>query len=187
MPRVGLTPERVVAGAEELADEVGLPAMTLAALAGRLGVKLPSLYKHVSGMEALQREISLRAKTELAQVMSRAAAGRSGDAAVIAMMTAARQWIKTHPGRYATTLRAASPDDERDFEVSREALGVLLDVLAGYGLSDDDVVDAARAVRSVLHGFSTLELAGGFGMPNDVERSYDILVRSLCRSLNSWG
>nr|WP_269329409.1 TetR/AcrR family transcriptional regulator [Kineosporia babensis] len=182
-----MTPERVVAGAEELADEVGLPAMTLAALAARLGVKLPSLYKHVSGMEALQREISLRAMTELGQVMSRAAAGKAGDAAVIALMAAARQWIKQHPGRYATTVRAASATDEQAVAVSEEALSVLMDVLAGYGLSGKDAVDGARAVRSVLHGFSTLEIAGGFGMPVDVDRSYDLLVQALCRSLGSWG
>ena len=46
MPRAGLTPQRVVVEAEELADLVGLNRLTLAELAARLGVRLPSLYKH---------------------------------------------------------------------------------------------------------------------------------------------
>ena len=62
MPRAGLTEARVVAEAELLADDVGLSKLTLAALADRLGVRQPSLYKHVAGMEGLQRSIALRAK-----------------------------------------------------------------------------------------------------------------------------
>ena len=60
-----------------------------------------------------------------------------------------------------------------------EALRVLLDVLAGFGLPDARVVDSARALRSALHGFVTLEGAGGFGLPRDVTRSYRFLVDTL--------
>ncbi|GAB3952288.1 hypothetical protein GCM10027614_55720 [Micromonospora vulcania] len=49
MPRVGLNQQTVVREAARLADEVGYQQLTLAALAGRLGVALPSLYKHVRG------------------------------------------------------------------------------------------------------------------------------------------
>ena len=51
MPRAGLNTDRVVAAAAELADEVGLDQLTLAALAARLGVRQPSLYKHVASIE----------------------------------------------------------------------------------------------------------------------------------------
>ncbi|HJY03666.1 MAG TPA: TetR family transcriptional regulator, partial [Streptosporangiaceae bacterium] len=51
MPRAGLTEARVVDEAEQMADEVGLSGLTLAALADRLGVRYPSLYKHVDGMD----------------------------------------------------------------------------------------------------------------------------------------
>ncbi|MEV1143797.1 TetR family transcriptional regulator, partial [Micromonospora sp. NPDC049799] len=53
MPRAGLTPQTVVRAAADLADEVGLDRLTLAAVAARLGVALPSLYKHVRGADAL--------------------------------------------------------------------------------------------------------------------------------------
>jgi hypothetical protein len=64
---------------------------------------------------------------------------------------------------------------------------VVAAVLRGYGIVDDDaVIDAARTVRASLHGFVALEAAGGFGLPRDVDRSYDRLVEALDVGLTSW-
>ena len=63
MPRAGLTKARVIDEAAQMADEIGLSHLTLAALADRLGVRYPSLYKHVDGMDGLQRGIAVRAGT----------------------------------------------------------------------------------------------------------------------------
>ncbi len=57
--RAGLTESRVVDEAERLADEVGRSRLTLAALAERLGVRQPSLYKHIDGMNGLQRSLAV--------------------------------------------------------------------------------------------------------------------------------
>ena len=54
MPRAGLNGDRVVDEAERIADEVGLANLTLAALAERLGVRQPSLYKHIDGLAGLR-------------------------------------------------------------------------------------------------------------------------------------
>ncbi|MFZ0323961.1 MAG: WHG domain-containing protein [Actinomycetes bacterium] len=186
MPRAGLTTDRVVREAEDLADEVGLPKLTLAEVAKRLGVRLPSLYKHVAGMDALQREIAIRAKLELAEVFGRAAVGRSGTTALRSMASAYRAWAIEHPGRYAATVRAPRADDEADQAASSAATSVVLDVIAGFDLRGVDAIDAARAIRSALHGFITLESEGGFGLPVDVDRSYAKLVEALCRSLETW-
>lgn len=184
MPRAGLTTDRVVAAAQELSDEVGLEALTLAALADRLGVRQPSLYKHIAGAEALKRELAIRAKQELADVLARATSGRSRQDAVTGMAIAYRQWAGRHPGRYAATVRpwAQDPDDEA---ASAAVVSIVLDVLAGYGLTGTPAIHATRAVRSALHGFISLEAASGFGLPTDVDESYDILVSTLCAGLAS--
>src|SRR6478752_5566764 len=51
--RPPLSRDRVVTEAMALADEQGLPALSMRALAGRLGVEAMSLYHHVPGKEAL--------------------------------------------------------------------------------------------------------------------------------------
>lgn len=187
MPRAGLSTLRVVAEAEDIADEIGLANLTLAAVAARLGVKLPSLYNHVEGMDALKRLVSIRAKTELGDVLARAAVGKAGAAALAAMFGACRQWAAAHPGRYEATVRAPEPDDAEHIAVSNSIVGVAFDVLAGYQLDGDDAVDAVRALRATLHGFITLEHAGGFGLPADVDRSFDRLIAGLADTLTSWG
>ena len=187
MPRVGLTQDKVVLEAEGVADEVGLSHLTLAAVAQRLGVKQPSLYKHVHGMAGLQRSIAIRAKSELAETLGRAAVGRARGDAITAMSQAYRRWAIEHPGRYAATQRASTDGDADDAAASLAVAQVVFAVLAGYDLHDDDAVDATRALRSALHGFVSLEVGRGFGLPVDLDRSFDRLVAGLVTALANWG
>lgn len=186
MPRAGLTRARVLAEAERLADEIGLSQLTLAALAARLGVRQPSLYKHIDGMDGLQRGLAVRAKNELADILARAAIGRERRDAITAIAHAYRAWAREHPGRYAAAQPAPAADDADDIAASQAAVSVITAVLAGYHLDDDDAIDATRALRSTLHGFVTLELIGGFGLPVDVDRSYDRLICALVTALTHW-
>ena len=186
MPRVGLTRDSVVAEAERIADEVGLARLTLAALADRLGVRQPSLYKHVDGLDGLRRGIAVRAKDELAGTLARAAVGRSRGDAIAALAGAYRHWALEHPGRYAAAQRAPAPDDTEDQAASQAVVRVVTDVLAGFELRDDDAIDATRALRSALHGFVTLEANGGFGLQADIDRSFYRLVRGLTRAFSTW-
>jgi AcrR family transcriptional regulator len=184
--RAGLTEILVIEEAERLADEVGLPQMTLAALAGRLGVRQPSLYKHIEGMDGLVRSISVRAKNELAYVLARAAVGRERAEALTSISHAYRGWALAHPGRYAAAQSAPAPGDTEDQAASLAVVQVATDILAGYKLGDDDAIDATRALRSALHGFITLESSGGFGLPVDIDRSFERLVNGIATAFSSW-
>ena len=59
-------------------------------------------------------------------------------------------------------------------------------MLAGYQLSGDDAIDAARVFQATLHGFISLKQAGGFGLPVDVDRSFDRLIAGLAGTLGAW-
>lgn len=172
--------------AVQMADEVGLSRLTLAALAERLGVRQPSLYKHVAGMEGLQRSIAIRAKNELADTLARAAVGKSRGGAITAMSHAYRTWALKHPGRYAAAHQASTPGDTESEAADRAVVEIAIDVLAGYGLDGDDGIDATRALRSALHGFVSLETSGGFKLPTDIDRSFDRLVQGLETALARW-
>jgi AcrR family transcriptional regulator len=183
--RAGLNEDRVVVEAERIADEVGLSRLTLAALAASLGVRQPSLYKHIDGIDDLQRSIAVRAKTELADVLGRAAVGKSGHDAIRALAAAYRRWALEHPGRYDATVRAPANGDIDDEAASAAAVAVVLDVLDGYDLRGADAIDATRAIRSTLHGFIALESNGGFGLPVDIDRSFERLVDGLVIALTA--
>lgn len=169
-----------------MADEVGLSSLTLAALAERLGVRQPSLYKHIAGADGLRRSLTLRAKHELAGVLGQAAVGRARGDAIASMSHAYRAWAKQHPGRYAAAQRAPAPGDIDDEVASSNAVRVVSDVMAGYELRGDDAIDAIRALRAALHGFVTLEAEGGFGLPIDIDRSFERLVAGLTTAFARW-
>jgi AcrR family transcriptional regulator len=186
VPRAGLTRQRVVADAAVLVDELGWGRLSLAAVATRLGVKLPSLYKHIDSLDGLRGELAVLGTRELGAAITSAAMGRAGGDALRAVADAYRGYAIAHPGRYAATVRAPQPDDLAHVAATDAVLRVVLAVLAGYGLSGDDAIDAARALRAALHGFITLEASGGFGLPRDVDRSYQRLVAGLDSTFASW-
>ena len=111
MPRAGLNTRIVVAEAARTADEVGLDRLTLAMIAQRLQVALPSLYKHVRGLDALLQKLAALATAELAVDLSAAAAGRARLDAVRAVAAAYRDYARRHPGRYPAAQRVPDPDD----------------------------------------------------------------------------
>ena len=183
MPRAGLNSALVVAAGAALADEVGYENLAMGLLAERLGVRTPSLYKHVESQEALSRGICATARRELRDVLVRATVGRAGPAAVHAYADAFRDWVRRHPGRYAASIRAPEADDEEGRQIANEHLEILYALLAGFELPGNRAVDAARGLRSVLHGFVSLENVGGFGLSRDVDRSFRFLVDSLIAGL----
>ncbi len=186
MPRAGLSHDVVVREAADLADAVGWEQLSLAAVAARFGVRLPSLYKHVAGLDGLRRDVAVLATRDLGAALSAAAVGRAGGDAVRALAGAYRTFAREHPGRYAASVRAPTAGDVEHQAAADAVLRVVLAVLAGYGLAGDDAVDATRALRAGLHGFVTLEAGGGFGLPRDVDRSYRRMVDGLDAALSRW-
>ena len=186
MPRAGLTTLRVVQEAEEVADANGLENLTLAAVASRLGVQVPSLYKHVASMDALQRLVAIRARAEIGNVLARATAGKAGRDALVGLSHAYRDWAKAHPGRYAAHLRASDAGDVEHTEATTATLEVVYSALSSYGLTGDDQINAVRLLRAHLHGFVALELADGFGFPQDIDDSFDLLIGALAQTLSAW-
>ncbi len=169
-----------------MADEVGWDRLSLATVAARLGVKLPSLYKHIASLDALRRQVSVLGLEQLGAAVTRAVLGKSGRNALEALADAYRDYAVQHPGRYAATLAAPEESDGAHAEAAAAVLRVVQATLAGYGLTGDDAVDATRALRAALHGFVSLEAAGGFRLPVDLDRSYHRLVAGFDRTLATW-
>jgi AcrR family transcriptional regulator len=185
--RAGLDTQRVVAAAAELVDSAGVDALTLAALAERLHVRIPSLYNHITGLDGLRRELALLAMRGLADALGRATIGKSGDAAIFALGNAYRGYATSHPGLYAMLQRVPPNADDEIRAVSFAPVEVTLAVLAGFGLEGDEAIHATRALRSALHGFVLLETAGGFALNVSVDESFVRLLAMLARGLRNTG
>jgi AcrR family transcriptional regulator len=180
VPRKGLDPQQVTDAAVAIADAEGLEAVTIARVAADLGVRAPSLYNHVAGRKALLDAISARAYAEATAKLQAATVGRAGPDAVRALAQALREYALAAPGRYAATQRAPALG-------ATDAAGALVDVIIGalraWELQGDEEVHAVRALRSAVHGFVTIELAGGFQIALDRDASYARLVEIVISGL----
>ncbi|GAA4095219.1 TetR/AcrR family transcriptional regulator [Actinomadura miaoliensis] len=188
MARAGLTAERVTLAGAELADEVGLDHVTMSAVARRLGVKDASLYAHVRSLEDLRGRIALLAADEKTIRIAEATAGRAGKDALVAYANAYRAYAHDHPGRYTATQIPMRIDPELAAEAPgpRRAVELTYGMLRAYALDEPGLTDAVRLVRSTLHGFVSLEAAGGFAHARPVEDSWTSCLDALHTSLKHW-
>ncbi|MCB9114576.1 MAG: WHG domain-containing protein [Caldilinea sp.] len=185
-PRAGLDRDAVVAAAVDLVNREGAGALSLKRLADELGVQTPSLYNHVDGLPGLQRELTLLNARLLGDALTAAAIGKAGPAAIAALMDAYREYIKANPGLYLYAVRPAALDAPHDAERTRAETRIVMVAVAvvnSFGLTGDDAIHAVRALRSVVHGFATLESAGGFGIPLDLDESFRRLVAMVIAGL----
>ena len=191
MPRrPGLDRQAVVDAAVEVVNTGGVDALTINGLARKLGIQPPSLYNHVHGLSGLYRELSLRNATLLYECLSRSAIGKSGAEGVAALAGAYRAYIKANPGLYMASLQASGNRKDADVELGmaeRRVVEVCLAVLASFGLVGEDGLHAVRGLRSLVHGFATLEMAGGFGLPLDCDESFRRMVAMFVRGLTPQG
>ena len=184
MPRAGLTGDSVVASEAELADEIGYQGVTMGLLAGRLGVRTPSLYKHVGSLADVQHRLATLAMTELGEVIRDAVQGRAGLDALASLLTAVRTYVTAHPGRYLATIGAefTGPDDPL-LAAGTRVINSIAAVLRGYGISEEEMDHALRTIRSTMHGFAMLEASRGFQWDADPDESFAWMIGFIDRGL----
>ena len=180
--RIRLDKNAVVQAAVEILNAEGVQALTLSRLAEELGIQTPSLYNHVDGLAGLQQELSVMNAKLLADRLSTAAIGKSGQELFMEAAQAFRNYVKEYPGLYMSTLRSSGNQQTPVADLQREeerTMKVGLAVMASLGLQGEDAIHGLRAFRSMVHGFATLEIAGGFGLPQDCDESFRRLVLAL--------
>lgn len=144
-PRV----REIVACARELLDEAGWEAVSMRALGDRLGVKAPSLYKHVAGKEDLRVALIEQGLLEMGTDLHAAAADPG---TVEGVLAAYRAKATASPALYRLATTGAFP---------RERLTEGLEEWAGtpFWLVTGDP-HRAQALWACAHGLALLELDG---------------------------
>ncbi|QQZ59912.1 WHG domain-containing protein [Paenibacillus sonchi] len=184
-PRAGLDTHTLVLAAAEIADEQGIEEVTLAALAARLGVRSPSLYNHINGLQGLRSLLAVHGLELLNAAIAAASEGLKGDAAIHAMGQAYVDFARKHPGLYETTLRAPEEGNSELVRASEQVLSSIIRLLSCYELDAEGELHAVRGLRSLLHGFAALENKGGFGMPLDTNISLNWLISTFIAGIRS--
>lgn len=185
-PRIGLDLNTILNAAIEIADTKGVNEITLASLAQKLEVRTPSLYNHIDGLPGLRKRLAIYGIEQLYISITHAVIGLAGDAAVRAMSEAYLSFARLHPGLYEATFMAPDPMDLDVQKASKEVTDVVVRALKAYDLSDEEAIHVTRGLRSVLHGFASIEQMGGFRLSYDIDVSFKLLIDTFIKGIHNF-
>jgi len=181
--RIKLTRSSIVATAADIADLEGLDNVTLAAVSARLGVCKPSLYNHINGLPELRAQLAIWGTNQLKEKISEAAIGKAKQDAIFAIATTYRAFAHQRPGLYRAILSSPDRDNLELKTAIHGMMAVIKAVMESYHLADS--THAVRCLRSLMHGFVSLEAAGWFAAPADKEISYRYLIATFVSGIDS--
>lgn len=181
------TPERtstaaIIAAGREILESAGPSGLTMQAVAERVGVRAPSLYKRVRDREALIAAVTASVIDDLSielERVERSAPGANGTAPDVTpelltgLATTYRAFAHAHPEGFRLMFTASAPLVSLD-----RAAGPVLRASAAL-VGDDDALDAARLFTAWLTGFLQMELAGAFRLGGDVDQAFGYGLRHL--------
>jgi AcrR family transcriptional regulator len=175
------TPERtsldaIVAAARDLLESDGLAGVTMNAVAQRVGVRAPSLYKRVESRDRLIQLVAEATLVDLSQGLR--------DAADLAHLAKGfRAFGHSRPAAFqlVVTPGAGTPVAGDGFPEVASA-----DVLriAGELAGEEHALEAARLFTAWAVGFITMELNGGFNLGGDVERAWQYGVERIVAAVS---
>ncbi len=144
----------------------------MTALASHLGVRPPALYHYFAGLTGLRRALALQGLQEVKARDGHAMMGKAGDDAVLALAHALCDFAKEHPGLYEAASCAPDPEDREWQRDGQEVVEIMVCALSAYHLSHDAALYVIRMLRCIVHGYVSLELIGGFGLPLEVDETF---------------
>jgi AcrR family transcriptional regulator len=159
--------EEAVAVAREILEAEGPDGLTMRHLADRMGIRAPSLYKHVESKEELETLLIADAFRELGQTFHDALAGLGGrpERAMEAVGREYRGWALAHPHLYRLVTEGRLPRER--LPEGLEAWAAEPVVIAAGGDPD-----RARAAWAFAHGMTILELDGRFPPDADLDAAW---------------
>ena len=168
----------IVDVARTILEEEGEDGLVMRAVAERLGIRAPSLYKHLSDKEALEAAILSDGFVELAAIFDTALTGAKEPLRAIAL--AYRAWAKAHPHLYRLMFDRQLPRERLVSGVEDRAALAVVQAVRGD-------VDLARAAFASAHGLVILELNERFPPDADLETAWAATIEAFTNAARARG
>jgi AcrR family transcriptional regulator len=162
---------QIVAVARDLLETGGPDALSMRNVADRLGIRAPSLYKHLRDKQALEHALISDGFEELAAAFEVAFTGETDDP-LRALGAAYRRFGHEHPHLYR--LMTDRPLQRERLTPGAEERAAMWVVRAA---GDDP--DLARAAFAFAHGMTILELNGRFPAGADLDAAWARGIEAL--------
>lgn len=176
--------ERIVSAAGTILEASGIDSLTMQAVADAVGVRAPSLYRHVHNRSDLIRQVANRALGELADTLDAAASSGDPRRDLVALAGAYRAFARSRPETYRLLFRRPPADQGIDPALNVRASEAIMRI-AGELAGREHALEAARTAVAWAHGFVSMELADAFRLGGDVEAAYAYGTERLAVALAS--
>jgi hypothetical protein len=173
MKKRNLTRQQIIEFSFEYAKKKHWKDLNLKMIAEHFDVKTPSLYNHIESIDDLLGDLRAKTISELGLALSKSILGVSGKEAIKAISHSYRSFAKSHPGVYDLTIEAPI-NNENHKKAAEELLETLLALYKG--LPKKQAIQKIRILRSMLHGFVSLENGKGFGLPVGIDETFELMV-----------
>lgn len=185
-PRLNLDLNTILDTAADMADSNGIDAVTLAELAKKLGIKTPSLYNHFNGMNGLRLHLAVYGIEKLYELLVKSTIGKSGDEAIHKLAEEYVSFVRKRPGLYDAIILVPDPRDSELQKSGDKIVDLVTRVLSAYNLEYENEIHLVRGLRSLLHGFASLEQKGGFGIPLSTDKSLSIMIDTFISGIHTF-
>ncbi|MEV0097299.1 WHG domain-containing protein [Streptomyces sp. NPDC050738] len=172
------TPEKtslghIVAAGRELLETQGQQGLTMQSVAQQVGVRAPSLYKHISNRAAL-----LAAVAE-ATIDDVTASLEATDGTLEELARCYRRHAQQRPEGFRLMHSAHAPPEA----LARMAAPTLR--VARKLVGNQETLEAARMLTSWATGFIEMELNNAFRFGGDIDNAFEYGLRGMRRALTS--
>ena len=176
----------IVAAARDLLEDGGLDAITMQAVAERVGVRAPSLYKRFPGRPALIAAVAGDVAAELDAVVAPAVHVADPADAVRLVADRYRAFARRSPAAYQLLYSRLLPEAVPTAEaIAASAAGLL--AIAERLAGRERALEAARLLTAFAHGFASMELAGAFRLGGDVDAAYRYAIDAIVSGIGKVG
>ncbi|MDT8719221.1 TetR/AcrR family transcriptional regulator [Clostridium sp. 19966] len=184
-PRAQINLIKILEVAIDICNEEGYEQLTLSDVSKRLGIKTPSLYNHIQGLSDLKQKMANYGMQLLYDSVIHAAVGCTGDDAIISVSKAYIEFVHKHPGLYRSISKAPDPYEPQFDSLSNQLVQIFIKLLGAYDLSKEESIHAVRGLRSMLHGFSSIEMDLGFRINYSQEDSLNFALTVFLNGLRN--
>lgn len=174
--------EAIIAAGRAVLAQDGVSGLTMQRVGEAVGVRAPSLYKHVPGRSALIRLVAGEVVADLARQLD--AGARTGDPGVDlrSLAITLRTFAHRDPHSFDLLFTPLPDDAAPDASTFAAAAGPVVRVAAELA-GPDHALDAARTVTAWASGFLRMELAGAFQLGGDVSEAFEFGLQTLIAGL----
>jgi AcrR family transcriptional regulator len=178
--------EEIVGAARDILESRGLTQLTMQAVAERVGVRAPSLYKRVRNRDDLIRLVIEATHRDLGDQLQAIAGSGDSRRDLGELARALRAFAKARPAAYHLVFARPAGQGRPDLALLAHSSAPLLKVVTDLA-GPSEALEGARMITAWATGFISMELAGAFNLGGDLDRAYEYGIAHLTAALAGTG